>query len=87
MKDGNTVLRVSTKARDSSVHQSEKRGSRIHPVSYATSNGADSPEVKMEPETDHSPVSSEEDENKCSYYYALPYAFMACPGTNIFWLY
>jgi len=48
--------------------------------------GTDSPEVKMKPETDHSSVLSEEDENKWSYYYALPYAFMACPGTNIFWL-
>jgi hypothetical protein len=84
MKDGNIVLRVSTKARDSSVNQSEKRGSRIHPVPYATSNEIDSPEVKMEPETDLSPISSEEDENKWSYYYALPYAFMACRATNIF---
>lgn len=33
--------------------------------------GADSPEVKLERKTDHSPVSSEEDKNTWSYYYAL----------------
>jgi len=34
----------------------------------------------VEPETDHSPVSNEEDENKWIYYYAFPYAFMASQG-------
>jgi hypothetical protein len=72
MKDGNIVFRVPTKARDSSVHQSEKevQGSIRPPTPRVT--GADSTEVKLEPQTDHSPVSREEDENKWSYYYALP---------------
>jgi hypothetical protein len=68
MKDGNIVFWVPTKARDSSVHESEKRGSRIHPISHATNNGGRFPRGKLEPENDHLPVSSEEDENKWSHY-------------------
>jgi len=45
MKDGNIVFRSPTKARDSSVNQIEK-SSRIRPVFYVTTDGADSPEVK-----------------------------------------
>jgi len=40
------VFRIPTKARDSFVHQSEKRGSRIHLVFNTTSNGGRFSRVK-----------------------------------------
>jgi len=83
MKDGNIVFWIPTKARGSSVHQSEKSGSRDHPDHL----GGPIPQrwnwsVRL---TTHLYLVKKTRIHGAT---TTPsYAFMACPGTSIFWLY